>query len=293
MAFGPFLLLATLEGLLQAAVLTLTALGLSLVFGVMRVVNVAHGEFYMLGAVVAWWVTSTIGLPPAIAFFVALIISPMVVGAVALTGERLILKRLNYNPESTIVATIGMLYIIQQTVLLTYGPDARPVTAPFYYRIQLPWFGYSGYNLFVIAAAGVLLLLVWFVLSRTRLGLVMRATQFDSETAQAFGIPIERVYAFVFAAGAMLAAVAAVLIVPIRQAHYLMGLDPLLLSFIVVIIGGLGSLRGTVVAALLIGLSDGIISVFFSPTLAKMISTLLVALVLVFKPEGLFGAKAR
>lgn len=293
MAFGPYLLLATLEGLLQAAVLTLTALGLSLVFGVMRVVNVAHGEFYMLGAVVAWWVSSMISLDPAFGFFAALIISPLVVGAVAFAGERLVLQRLNYNPEATIVATIGMLYIIQQTVLLTYGPDARPVAAPFYYRLQFPWFGYSAYNLFVIAAAVLLLCAVWFILTRTRIGLIMRATQFDSETAQAFGIPVGRVYGFVFAAGAMLAAIAAVLIVPIRQAHYLMGLDPLLLSFIVVIIGGLGSIRGTVVAALVIGLSDGIISVFFSPTLAKMISTLLVALVLVFKPEGLFGAKAR
>ncbi len=293
MAFGPFLLLATLEGLLQAAVLTLTALGLSLVFGVMRIVNVAHGEFYMLGAVLAWWVTSMAGMHPALGFFLAIIISPLVVGAVAFAGERLVLRRLSYDPESTIVATIGMLYIIQQTVLLTYGPDARPVTAPFYYRLQLPWFGYSAYNLFVIAVAIVLLLAVWYVLTRTRIGLIMRATQYDRETAQAFGIPIDRVYGFVFAAGAMLAAIAAVLIVPIRQAHYLMGLDPLLLSFIVVIIGGLGSIRGTVVAALVIGLSDGIISVFFSPTLAKMISTLLVALVLVFKPEGLFGAKAR
>lgn len=293
MAFGPFFLLATLEGLLQAAVLTLTALGLSLVFGVMRIVNVAHGEFYMLGAVLAWWVTTMVGIHPAAGFFLALIVSPLLVGGVAFAGERLILKRLNYNPESTIVATIGMLYIIQQSVLLAYGPDARPVAPPFYYRIQLPWFGYSAYNLFVIFAAAVMLLVVWFVLTRTRIGLVMRATQLDSETAQAFGIPIDRVYAFVFAAGAMLAAIGAVLIVPIRQAHYLMGLDPLLLSFIVVIIGGLGSIRGTVVAALIIGLSDGIISVFFSPTLAKMISTLLVALVLVFKPEGLFGAKQR
>ena len=115
------------------------------------------------------------------------------------------------------------------------------------------------------------------MLTRTRIGLVMRATQYDSETAQAFGIPVDRVYAGVFALGAMLAAIAAVLIVPISQAHYLMGRDPLLLSFIVVIIGGLGSLRGTVVAALLIGVSDGIISVFFSPTLAKIIATLLVA----------------
>ena len=293
MAFGPFLLLATLEGLLQAAVLTLTALGLSLVFGVMRVVNVAHGEFYMLGAVLAWWITTLIGLHPAAGFFLALLVSPLIVGVVAFSAERLVLRRLSYDPESTIVATIGMLYIIQQTVLLTYGPDARPVAAPFYYRLQLPWFGYSAYNLFVIVAAGVLLTAVWYVLTRTRIGLIMRATQYDRETAQSFGIPIDRVYGFVFAAGAMLAAIAAVLIVPIRQAHYLMGLDPLLLSFIVVIIGGLGSIRGTVVAALVIGLSDGIISVFFSPTLAKMISTLLVALVLVFKPEGLFGARQR
>src|SRR5690606_10211205 len=97
----------------------------------------------------------------------------------------------------------------------------------------------------------------------------------------------------VFAIGAMLAAIAAVLIVPIQQAHYLMGTDPLLLSFIVVIIGGLGSLRGTVVAALLVGLSDGIVSVFLSPTLAKMLATLLVALVLVFRPSGLFGQAPR
>lgn len=286
-------MLATLEGLLQAAVLTLIALGLSLVFGVMRIVNVAHGEFYMLGAVIAWFVASLLSLHPAIGFFLALVISPLLVGIVAYASERLILKRLKYDPEATIVATIGMLYVIQQVVLIGFGPDARPVEAPFYYRIRLPWFGYSAYNLFVMAAAVVLLIGCWYILTRTRLGLIMRATQFDSETAQAFGIPVDKVYGYVFAAGAMLAAVAAVLIVPIRQAHYLMGLDPLLLSFIVVIIGGLGSLRGTVVAALIIGLSDGIISVFFSPTLAKMLSTLLVALVLVFKPEGLFGAKAR
>ena len=293
MAFGPHLLLAALEGLVTSAVLALTALGLSLVFGVMRVVNVAHGEFYMLGAVIAWWVSSLLGGHPAIGFLAALVISPLVVGAIALVAERLVLRRLDYNPEATIVATIGLLYIIQQLALSFYGPDARPVAAPFNYRIALPWFGYSGYKLSIVAASILLLLATWFVLTRTRIGLVMRATQYDRETAQAFGIPVDRVYAGVFALGAMLAAVAAVLIVPISQAHYLMGLDPLLLSFIVVIIGGLGSLRGTVVAAVLIGLSDGIISAFFQPTLAKMIATLAVALVLVFRPTGLFGATAR
>ena len=293
MSFGPHLLLATLEGLVTSAVLALTALGLSLVFGVMRVVNVAHGEFFMLGAVLAWWIASLVTGHPAIGFLLALVVSPVIVGAIALVAERLVLRRLDYNPEATIVATIGMLYIIQQLALTFYGPEARPVEAPFSYRILFPWFGYSGYKLSIIAASAILLLATWFVLTRTKIGLVMRATQYDRETAQAFGIPVGRVYAGVFALGAMLAAIAAVLIVPIQQAHYLMGLDPLLLSFVVVIIGGLGSLRGTVIAAVLIGLSDGIISVFFSPTLAKIIATLIVAMVLVFRPQGLFGTAAR
>lgn len=293
MAFFPHLLLATLEGLVTSAVLVLTALGLSLVFGVMRIVNVAHGEFFMLGAVLAWAITTAVGGHPALGFAAALVLAPLIVGFIAWISERLILRRLDYNPEATIVATIGLLYIIQQLALTFYGPEARPVTPPFNIRIQLPWFGYSGYKLSIIAASALLLLATWLVLTRTRIGLVMRATQYDRETAQAFGIPVGRVYGAVFALGAMLAAIAAVLIVPIQQAHYLMGLDPLLLSFIVVIIGGLGSLRGTVIAALLIGVSDGIISVFFSPTLAKIIATLIVAMVLVFRPQGLFGTATK
>ena len=111
----------------------------------------------------------------------------------------------------------------------------------------------------------------------------------DIEIAKTFGVATDKIYASVFALGGGLAAIAGVLIVPIRQADYLMGLDPLLLSFIVVIIGGLGSIRGTIVAAFIIGISDGIISVFYEPTLAKMLATSLVAMVLVFKPTGLFG----
>jgi len=290
--FGPYFLLASLEGAVLAAVLALTAVGLSLVFGVMRVVNVAHGEFFMLGAVLAWWFTKLVPSSPALGFALALVGAPLVVGAVAYVADRVVLKRLNYDPEATIVATIGLLYIIQQVVLTLYGPDARPVVTPLDFRVQFPWFGYSGYKLVVIGASTALLLGVWVLLARTRIGLLMRATQYDRETAQAFGIPVDTVYSGVFALGAMLAAIAAVLIVPTQQAHYLMGTDPLLLSFIVVIIGGLGSLRGTVVAAVFIGMSDGIISVFFSPTLAKILATLLVAMVLVYRPSGLFGARS-
>lgn len=291
MAFGPFLLLALLEGTVTAAVLALTAVGLSLVFGVMRVVNVAHGEFFMLGAVVAWFVTTALPGHETLGFIASLLVAPLVVASVAMLADRLVLKRLHYDPQATIVATIGLLYILQQAALTFYGPEARPVAAPFIWRIQTPWFGYSGYKLFVVAAAVMILLAVWALMTRSKAGLIMRATQVDRQTAQAFGIDIDRVYARTFALGAALAAVAAVLVVPIQQAHYLMGSDPLLLSFIVVIIGGLGSLRGTFVAALIIGLGDGVISMFFSPTLAKIIATLLVALVLVFRPQGLFGAR--
>lgn len=307
MDFGPHLLLAVLEGAVGAAVLALTALGLSLVFGVMRVVNVAHGEFFMVGAVVAWFVADTIAGHPAIGFVGALIIAPVVAGLIAVLVDRLVLKQVAYDPEATIVGTIGVLYILQQTALMTYGPEPRPVEAPFSHRIALPWFEWgedgfamfypwglsiTSYKLFVICAAAAVLVAFWLVMSRTRYGLIMRATQLDRETALAFGIPVQRVYSIVFGIGAGLAALAAVLIVPIQQAYYLMGAEPLLLSFIVVIIGGLGSVRGTVVAALLIGMSDGIISVFLSPTLSKIIATLLVALVLVFRPQGLFGTKA-
>ena len=307
MELGPYILLASLEGAVTAAVLALTAVGLSLVFGVMRVVNIAHGEFFMLGAVIAWFVAQTVGGHPALGFVAALVIAPLVVGAIAAAADMTILKRIDYDPERTIVATIGLLYIIQQLTLMTYGPEARPVEAPFNQRLALPWFewGEEGfefyfpwglstttYKLAVIGAAAVVLIGVWLMMARTRIGLLMRATQADRDMALAFGIPVERVYALVFGIGAALAALAAVLIVPIQQAHYLMGADPLLLSFIVVIIGGLGSLPGTVVAAIFIGLSDGIISVFFSPTLAKILATLLVGLVLVFRPQGLFGTRA-
>ena len=302
-------MLASLEGAVTAAVLMLTALGLSLVFGVMRVVNVAHGEFFMLGAVLAWFIAGSVGGHPALGFGVALIVAPVLVGLLAAAADMTVLKRVDYDPERTIVVTIGLLYIIQQVTLMTYGPEARPVEEPFNSRIMLPLLDWSSgmpriyyptgwgapsitsYKLFVIGAAAAVVVSVWLLMTRTKIGLVMRATQLDRDMAQVFGVPVERVYALVFGLGAALAGLGAVLVVPIQQAHYLMGHDPLLLSFIVVIIGGLGSLPGTVLAAILIGMADGIISVFFTPTLAKIIATLLVALVLVFRPQGLFGTR--
>jgi branched-chain amino acid transport system permease protein len=288
MATGPALLLAALEGATGAAVLALTALGLSLVFGVMRVINIAHGEFVMLGAIAAWWCSAEIaGGDPLLGFALALVVAPLLVGGVAVVTDLMVLRTINYDPQRTILATIGLLYIIQQSVLMLYGPDARPVEPPIYFRVQFPWFGYSGYKLIVIAAALALVAATWWALSRTRMGLYMRATRIDAEMAQAFGVPVRRIYAMAFGLGGVLAAISGVLIAPIRQAHYLMGTDPLLLSFIVVILGGLGNLRGTLIAAAFIGFGEGMISVLLSPTLSKIVATLLVALVLVARPGGL------
>ncbi|MEM7321324.1 MAG: branched-chain amino acid ABC transporter permease, partial [Pseudomonadota bacterium] len=150
MEFGPHLLLASLEGAVTAAILSLTAMGLSIVFGVMRVVNVAHGEFFMLGAIFAWWIATAVGVHPALGFVAALLIAPLIVGTLAALADRIILSRIDYNPERTIVATIGLLYIIQQGTLMTFGPDARPVAPPFNERLALPWFefGENGVEMF-------------------------------------------------------------------------------------------------------------------------------------------------
>jgi branched-chain amino acid transport system permease protein len=285
---GPLLFLALLDGTVTAFVLALIALGLSLVFGVMRIVNVAHGEFFMLGAVFSWFAFDLTN-DPLWGFLLALVVAPALVGSIAIFSDRFILRKVKYHPESTIVATIGVLYVIQSVTLVVFGPEARAVEAPLYFRIQFPWFGYSGYKLIVAGISAFCLLGVWILMKRSKLGLYMRATQQDFEIAKTYGVPTQKIYASVFALGGGLAALAGVLIVPIRQADHLMGLEPLLLSFIVVIIGGLGSIRGTIVAAFIIGISDGIISVFYEPTLAKMLATLFVAMVLILKPSGLYG----
>ncbi len=280
--------MALLDGTVTAFVLALIALGLSLVFGVMRIVNIAHGEFFMLGAVFSWFAFDLTN-DPLWGFLLALVVAPALVGSIAIFSDRFILRKVKYHPESTIVATIGVLYVIQSVTLMVFGPEARAVEAPLYFRIQFPWFGYSGYKLIVAGMSAFCLLGVWILMKRSKLGLYMRATQQDFEIAKTYGVPTQKIYASVFALGGGLAALAGVLIVPIRQADHLMGLEPLLLSFIVVIIGGLGSIRGTIVAAFIIGISDGIISVFYEPTLAKMLATLFVAMVLVLKPSGIYG----
>jgi branched-chain amino acid transport system permease protein len=287
MPFPGLLALALLDGTTSGLLLALTVVGFSLSFGILRIVNVAHGEFFMLGAVLAWSVVTTTG-----SFPLALLAAPAAVMALAVGVDRLVLRPLRYAAQPTVVATLGVLYVLQQLTLLLYGPEARGIAPPFGATLEFPWFGYSGYKLAIAGLSAALLFGLGVLLRGTDLGLVMRATRQDPEMAVALGVPVERVYTLVFALGAGLAAVAGVLVVPVQQAHYLMGLDALLLSFVVVILGGLGSLGGTVAASLLVGWMDGFISLFFTPTLARILATLVVALVLVVRRGGLWDERA-
>ncbi len=124
------IILALLEGAVGASVLALTALGLSLVFGVMRVINIAHGEQVMLGAILAWATSQMVGGGPLVGFLIALVVAPLLVGGMAVAADYLVLRRVGYDPERTIVATMGLLFVAQQAVLMTFGPDAKPVEAP-------------------------------------------------------------------------------------------------------------------------------------------------------------------
>ena len=213
MSYGAYFFLAVLEGTVLAFVLAVTALGLSLVFEVMRVVNVAHGEFFMLGAVIAWWVSTAVGMP-LLGFVLALIAAPLfVVGSRSYRLADPEAHRL--RPRARSSRRSGSCTSSRKRHWFSTG--RRPaVEAPYYFRVEFPWFGYSGYKLIVagISAAA----LATGSLTRTNLGLYMRATQYDQETAQAFGISVRRIYATVFAVGAGLAAIAGVLVVPIQQA---------------------------------------------------------------------------
>ena len=209
----------------------------------MRVVNVAHGEFFMLGAVIAWFVADAVPGPPALGFAAALVVSPLAVGAIAVAADRLVLKRLDYDPEATIVATIGLLYILQQARAQPLRPRRPPGAAALRAaRCSCPGSATPATSSRSSPPPRC---------SSAASGCCSPAPASASSCAPpsgtarprtAFGIDVDRVYAGVFGLGAALAALAAVLIVPIQQAHYLMGGDPLLLSFIVVIVGGLGIL---------------------------------------------------
>jgi branched-chain amino acid transport system permease protein len=287
MAIETQIFLGLLNGVIFGLVVALIAIGLSLIFGLMGVVNVAHGELFMLGAVITWYVTNYFG-----GYYAALLVAPLLVGILGLGIERVVLRPLGYKPETTIVTTIGILFIIQHMVLLIFGPAPRNILPPFDFLVQMPAFGYSGYRIIVAAIAVILLIIVWSMIYRTNFGLFIRACQQNQEIATAMGIPVNRIFMLTFGLSSALAAFGAALSAPLLSVHYLVGLDALVISFIVVIVGGLGSIKGTVLAAILIPTLEGVATAFVTPTEARIVSLIILLIVLVYRPRGLFGREA-
>jgi branched-chain amino acid transport system permease protein len=280
------LLLFGLNGLVWGLIIALIALGLSLVFGLIEIINIAHGDLFMLGAVLGWYVIQATG-----SFWLALAITPAVVGAFGILIERGVLRPIEHKPIITILATFGLSLILQQSVLATFGGAPQRIEEPIRGVIPLLGTFYPVYRLFVATCALGALGLLWLFLYRTRYGMWMRAVRQDREMAVALGIPSQQVYMLTFGLGAALAAFGGVLAAPVTSLEFQMGLDVLPTAFIVVIIGGLGSLLGTAVASVLLGVLEGLANAFVTPTTARIFSLVIMAVVLLVRPQGLFGRR--
>jgi branched-chain amino acid transport system permease protein len=282
MALVADLAIALLNGLTWGVTIALIAIGLALIFGLLEIVNLAHGSLYMLGAVVGWFVVSATG-----SFPLALVVAPLVVGALGVGVERVALRPIEDDVGITLIATFGFALVFQQVALLTFGPGTRPVEAPVTARITVAGLSYSAYRVVIAVVAVALIGLLYLFLFRTRTGLWMRGVRQDRETAAALGVPTSRVYMLTFGLGAAFAALAGVLLSPIVSVNHLMGLDILPVAFTVVIVGGLGSLRGVLVASLVFALLENIGAVFVAPIEARvLVLVAMIAFVLV-RPEGI------
>ncbi|MEU7868526.1 branched-chain amino acid ABC transporter permease [Dactylosporangium sp. NPDC049140] len=282
------LLTHTVNGLVGGGFYALLALGLAVIFGMLRVVNFAHGAFYMLGAVGAFFLLDAFGL----SFWVALAVVPVVLGLLGVVLERTVVRRLiALDPLYNFLLTFGLTLILQDAVKSRYGTQSKPYGAPAGLggTVDFGVFDFPAYRVFVLAVAVALCAVVWWVLARTRVGMVVRAGIERPELTRALGIDVGRWIAPVFGFGVALAALAGVLAAPVRAVNPLMGGDLIIGVFAVVVIGGLGSVFGSVAAGFGIGLLQAWSEAYAPPLLAQTLIFLVMALVLLVRPAGLFG----
>ena len=292
-------LIRLLNALLYASVLFLISGGLSLIYGVMRIVNLAHGNLYAFGAYVTAWVIGLVaGTAGASAASPRLLVLFLLLpaGALAAGGLGAILEPTLLRPfykraeEYQLLVTFGLLMILEDLIRFLWGP--YPLTASALWEnlgsLSIGGTIYPGYNLLVIAIGAAAAVFLWAFVYRTRFGVVLRATSQDMRMAAALGIDVNRVYVQAFALGCLMAGLGGAIIVPSQSAVLGMGVDALVLSFIVVVIGGLGSLEGALVGALIVGIVREL-GIEFFPELELAILYLMAALVLLVRPAGLFG----
>ncbi len=272
------------NGLVWGLIVALIALGLTLIFGLLHVINVAHGAFYMMGAIIAFYIERVTGN-----FWLSLLLAPFIVGGIGLCLERGVIRPVEGKPVITIIVTFGLLLIFQQLALATFGGAPQRLLPPIEGGFPLVGFRYPFYRIFVALFSLLILSGLWLFIYRTKYGMWMRAVQYDREMALGLGIPTNAVYFMTFGLGALVAGLGGALSAPIVVVSFKMGLDILVIAFIVVIVGGLGSIKGSVLAAILIGELEGISSVFVSPVIARVFSLVFMITVLMVRPEGLFG----
>lgn len=277
----------TINGLVWGLIVALIALGLSIIFGLLDVINVAHGDFFMVGTVLALVITGATG------FWISLILVPLLGLALGLVIERVVIRPTLNMASLTIVTTFGLSMILQETVRATFGPQARRMAPPIQGTIPLFGMEYDIYRLFAAVFAALCIAAFFLFLSRTTLGTWIRAVRQDRETATALGIPVTRVCALTFGLGTAMALLGGAIAAPITTVEFRTGVDILPVSFMAVIIGGLGNLKGTVAAAVLLAVLEGLISSLTDPTVARITSLAIMCAVLLAKPNGLFAGATR
>ncbi|MGE5270838.1 MAG: branched-chain amino acid ABC transporter permease [Thiohalocapsa sp.] len=278
------LLIQTLNGIVTGMILALVASGLTLIFGIMDVVNFAHGELFMLGAYVGVLTLGATG-----SFWVALVSASVLVGLLGAMIYLVTLRPLlGRDPLTTILATFGVSLVLQNYALWQFGPVARKIQEPLTGHFELFYLQYPWYRLVIAGLAAAIIAGLWLFLKFGTYGIWIRATTQDRIMAAAMGIPVPWVLMSVFAIGSGMAAASGVLFGPLVGVNYSMGADWVLRAFIVVVVGGMGNLGGSILAAIFISLLEAYAALWVSPAQAVIVSFVVLILTLLFRPTGLF-----
>jgi urea transport system permease protein len=273
-----------LNGLTLAAVLALVAIGLAIIFGLMRVINLAHGDMFILGSytVVGFWeATGSVWL--------GILAAPLVVGVLGWVVERTMIRRLYRRPLDSLVATWGLGIVIREVLKILFGAGSRNLPFPFTGEFSIGGTSYPAYRIFLIVLSVVVMAWVMWFFVRTDFGRKVCAVIQSRDMAMAMGIDAQKIDGIVFALGAGLAGFAGAVMTPLITLNPEVGLFFLARSFLVVIVGGVGSLLGTVLGSLLIGLGESFISFFARPVTAQIILLLIAIAVIRIRPTGLFA----
>jgi branched-chain amino acid transport system permease protein len=278
------LIIQTVNGVVTGMILALVASGLTLIFGIMDVVNFAHGELFMLGAYVGVLVLTATG-----SFWIALVLSALIVALLGAAMQVVTLRPLlGRDSLNTILVTFGISLILQNYALWQFGPVARKIGEPITSHFNLFYLTYPWYRILIALLSAAIIGSFWLFLKYGKYGVWIRATAQDRVMAQAMGIPVPMVYTGVFAIGAAMAAASGVLFAPLVGVNHTMGLDWVLKAFIVVVVGGMGNLGGSIAAAIFISLLEAYAAIWVNPSQAVIVSFVVLILTLLFRPTGLF-----